>query len=140
MFRRVLCAGRRPLVSLVAILLPIVAGLLLFAIPKDDRVVPKALGCVVAAITFVLLLLGPGDVNVHWLARPFTASFHFAASGLGLWISLLLALSTFCAVLATNLKDQRNFVAQMLLLEGSMVGVFLAPELLVFARFWDFML
>src|SRR5438270_1652964 len=108
--------------------------------PKENRIIPKAAGCIVAAVTLVLPLLGPGDVNIHWLARPFTASFHFAASGVGLWLSLLLALSTFCAVLATNLKDQRNFVAQMLLLEGSMLGVFLARDLLVFALFWDFML
>jgi len=127
-------------VALVAILLPIVAGLLLFAVPKDDRIIAKAAGCIVAAITFVLLLLGPGDVNIHWLARPFNASFHFAASGLGLWISLLLALSTFCAILATKLTDQRNFIAQMLFLEGAMLGVFLARDLLAFALFWDFML
>lgn len=126
--------------SLIAIVLPILAGLLLFALPKEDRLVSKATGCVVAAITFVLLLLGPGEVNVHWLARPFTASFHFAATGLGLWISLLLALSTFCALLATNVKEQRNFIAQMLMLEGAMLGVFLARDLLAFALFWDLML
>jgi len=127
-------------VSLVAIVLPIIVALLLFALPKDDRVVAKAIGCVVAAVTFVLPLLGPGEVSIHWLSRPFTASFHFAATGLGLWISLLLALSTFCALLATNVKDQRNFIAQMLFLEGAMLGVFLTRDLLVFALFWDFML
>jgi NADH-quinone oxidoreductase subunit M len=126
--------------SLVLVLLPILAGLALFALPKDDRAVSKIAGCIVAAVTFVVPLLGPGEFSVRWLSRPFAASFHFSAAGLSLWLALLLALCTFCAILATNVKEQRAFIAWMLLLEGAMMGVFTARDLLVFALFWDLML
>jgi len=126
---------------LALMLLPIVAGLALFVLPKDERTVCKAVSAIIAASVFGLALFanGPG-VSAHWLSRPFTAAFHFADNGLSFWLVLLLALCTFCAVLASNVPNLRSFLALMLLLEGTMMGVFLARDLLVFALFWDLML
>jgi NADH-quinone oxidoreductase subunit M len=45
-----------------------------------------------------------------------------------------------CAVLASNVPRTRNMIAALLLLEGTMAGLFLARDLLVFALFWDAML
>jgi NADH-quinone oxidoreductase subunit M len=128
--------------SLVLILLPILAGCALFLLPRTDRALSRAIGCVVAAITFVLPLVAGGDGNfdAHWLSRPFTAALHFAWSGLSLWLVLLLALCTFCAVLATNMAQTRTMVALLLMLEGAMMGVFTARDILAFALFWDLML
>lgn len=128
--------------AILLVVVPILAGVLLFAVPPQERVLSRAAGAAVAAFTFVLPLWlgGDGTLRAHWLARPFTASFHFAWSGASLWLILLLALCTFCAVLAANAPQTRTMVALLLLLEGSMMGVFAARDLLLFALFWDLML
>ncbi|MBV9148959.1 MAG: hypothetical protein JO024_03775, partial [Candidatus Eremiobacteraeota bacterium] len=123
------------------VLLPLVAGFALFLLPRTDRVVCKATGCVIAAATFSLTLASSDQTqSVRWLSRPFTAAFHFSNSGLGYWIALLLALVTFCAILATTVPRMASFIALVLLLEGTMMGLFLARDLLLFALFWDAML
>ncbi len=128
--------------SLILILLPIVAGGALFLLPRTDRNLSRAAGCVVAAITFLLPLLSANDGTfaAHWLSRPFTASLHFAWGGVSLWLVLLLALCTFCAVLSTNMAQTRTMVALLLMLEGTMMGLFTARDILAFALFWDLML
>ena len=126
---------------LALVVLPIVAGFALFVLPQSDRVVSRATGCIVAAATFALALASSGESQTAtWLSRPFSAAFHFSNSGIGHWIVLLLALTTFCAILATSVPRMRSFIALMLLLEGTMMGVFLARDLLLFALFWDAML
>jgi NADH-quinone oxidoreductase subunit M len=126
---------------LATILLPIVAGLLLFALPRDDRNVSRAIGTLVGAATFFMLLFaGNQEWSFHWLSRPFEAAFHFGATPVSFWLSLMLALCTACAVAAARLPRMRGFTAMMLLLEGSMLGLFLARDLLAFALFWDLML
>ena len=128
--------------SLLLVVLPILAGLLLYALPANDRFVSKTAGCVVAAGTFVLAVMarGGGEFTHRWLSRPFAANFHFALGGISLWIVLLLAVCTFCAILAADVPRLRNFVALLLWLEGTMIGVFTARDLLAFALFWDLML
>ncbi len=128
--------------ALVLILLPIVAGFALFLLPRTDRLVSRVVGCAVAAITFFLPLIAGSDGTfaARWLSRPFTASLHWSWGGLAFWIVLLLALCTFCAVLATNMVQTRTMVALLLLLEGTMMGVFMARDILAFALFWDLML
>lgn len=129
-----------PLV-LVTILLPIAAGGLLYALPRGDRINSRAIGTAVALVTFgTLLAEGYGQWSFRWLSRPFAATFHFGATPISLWIALLLAMSTACAIAATRVARTRDFVALMLLLEGTMLGLFLARDLLVFALFWDLML
>ncbi len=129
------------MLAVALILLPIVAGLVLFAIPDPKGNTSKIIGTVVAALTFVMALgSNQTEFSMRWLSRPFTASFHFGATSVSFWLVLLLALCTFSAILATNISRQRDFIAQMLLLEGTMMGVFLARDLLAFALFWDLML
>ena len=126
---------------LALVLLPVFAGLALFFIPKDDRTISKGVAALTGALTFGLALAAHGQsFGAHWLVRPFTANFHFADNGISFWIALLLAVCTFSAALATNVPRTTYFLAWLLLLEGSMMGVFLARDLLVFALFWDLML
>jgi len=126
---------------LAAILLPFVAGALLFALPRNDRVLCRVVGVGVAIATFALVIAaGHGEWSHRWLSRPFVAVFHFGSSPLSLWLSLLLALCTACAIAATRIPRARDFVALLLMLEGSMLGLFLARDLLLFALFWDLML
>jgi NADH-quinone oxidoreductase subunit M len=126
---------------IATILLPIIAGGLLFALPRQDRILSRTLGTGVAAATFAMLLAaGHAEWSVRWLSRPFQAAFHFGATPISFWIALLLAICTACAVAAARIPRLRDFVALMLMLEGTMLGLFLARDLLVFALFWDLML
>ena len=88
----------------------------------------------------MLLAARDGEWSVRWLSRPFVAAFHFGATPISFWIALLLATCTACAIPATRVARTRDFVALMLMLEGTMLGLFLARDLLVFALFWDLML
>ncbi len=126
---------------LATILLPILAGGLLFALPRQDRILSRTLGTGVAAATFgMLFAAGHAEWSVRWLSRPFQAAFHFGATPISFWIALLLAICTACAIAAARVPRLRDFVALMLMLEGTMLGLFLARDLLVFALFWDLML
>lgn len=126
---------------LAVILLPIVAGFLCFTFPRNDVRLPKIFGALVAVATFVMLIVGRNqEWSLRWLSRPFAAAFHFGATNISFWIALLLAITTLCAVLASSLPRRRNFIGQLLLLEGTMLGLFLARDLLTFALFWDLML
>ncbi|HEY1654548.1 MAG TPA: NADH-quinone oxidoreductase subunit M [Candidatus Tumulicola sp.] len=126
---------------LASILLPFVAGGLLFALPRDERNVSRTAGTVVSVAAFFLVLMAGGqEWSFRWLARPFVAAFHFGATPVSFWLALLTALCTACAIATVKLPRTRGFVALMLLLEGSMLGLFLARDLLLFAFFWDVML
>jgi NADH-quinone oxidoreductase subunit M len=126
---------------LSSILLPIFAGALLFGLPREDRRISRGAGTVVAVATFALILLaGTQQWSFRWLSRPFVSAFHFGATPISFWIALLLALCTACAIASTRIARARDFIALMLLLEGTMLGLFLARDLLVFALFWDLML
>lgn len=126
---------------IATILLPMAAGGLLFALPRNDRLISRAAGTAVALITFAMLVAAKnGEWSVRWLSRPFHSAFHFGTTPLSLWIALLLALCTACAIATTRVARTRDFVSLLLLLEGTMLGLFLARDLLVFALFWDLML
>jgi NADH-quinone oxidoreductase subunit M len=128
---------------LLLVLVPIIAGLVMLMLRGENPIAAKATGAIVSAGTFVGALLvwtGGSEFSFRWLSRPFESAFHFGATGISIWLVLLLTVCTFCAVLATNMPRTREFVAQLLLLEGTMLGLFLARDLLVFALFWDLML
>jgi len=127
---------------LAVILLPIVVGFALLAV-KPDPVFSKTAGAITAVATFAGALLmrsGGSEISIRWLSRPFESALHFGATGLSIWLVLLLTVVTFSAVLAVNVPRAGEFIGQLLLLEGTMLGLFLARDLLVFALFWDLML
>ncbi len=124
------------------VLVPILVGLGLYALPRSAENAARNVGVVVGFGSFVVALLGANapDESVRWLSRPFAANFHVGLDGVSYWIVLLLALATGCALVVTRVPRVRDFVAQMLLLQGAMTGVFVARDLLLFALFWDLML
>ncbi|MBV9718530.1 MAG: NADH-quinone oxidoreductase subunit M [Candidatus Eremiobacteraeota bacterium] len=126
---------------LLTILLPIAAGGAMFVLPRGSERPARAIGTAVALVTFALLIVGGhSEWSVRWLSRPFVAAFHFGATSVSFWIALMLALCTASAVATARVERTRDFVALMLMLEGTMLGLFLAKDLLVFALFWDLML
>jgi NADH-quinone oxidoreductase subunit M len=125
------------------VLVPIVVGLALYALPRRAEEAAKWIGVIVAFAMFLLAVAAGGapDESLRWLQRPFSASFHVGLGhGAAYWIVLLLTLATGCALMVVRLPRQRDFVAQMLLELGAMTGVFVARDLLLFALFWDLML
>ena len=121
------------------------AGFLAFALPKGAAALAKWYGVAVAVAGFVLIeLMNPwhpvADESTRWLSYPFTANYHLGLGGISYALVQMLAVCTICSLLATNVPRQRNFVALLLLLEGSMLGLFLARDLLLFALLWDAML
>ncbi len=121
---------------------PIVAGLLLYAVPRRSGHAAALAAAVVAGLTFILALADPhgADASARWLSRPFAASFHLGFGPLSYWIVLLLSLATFGGALTLSGPRARDIAAQLLVLQGAMNGVFLAKDLLLFALFWDLML
>jgi NADH-quinone oxidoreductase subunit M len=129
------------MIILATILLPMIAGAALYALPADDRRVSKVIGALVAVATFVMLLVGrDAEWSVRWLSRPFESAFDFGATPISFWIAIMLALCTACAILATNVPRARSMISLLLFLEGAMLGMFLARDVLAFALFWDLML
>jgi len=124
------------------ILVPIVAGLLLYFVPRKQSRMATALAAVIAALTFILAVADPhaADASVRWLSRPFTASFHVGFGVISYWLVVLLSLCTFGASLAIRGNRSRDLAAQLLVLQGAMNGLFLAKDVLLFALFWDLML
>ncbi|HEY6234061.1 MAG TPA: NADH-quinone oxidoreductase subunit M [Candidatus Elarobacter sp.] len=121
---------------------PILIGLALYAVPRERVAVARIVAAAVAALTFALAVADPhaADASLHWLSRPFDASFHLGFGPVSYWIVLLLSLATFGGALAASGPRSRDIAAQLLILQGAMNGVFLAKDLLLFALFWDLML
>ncbi|MBV8375271.1 MAG: NADH-quinone oxidoreductase subunit M [Candidatus Eremiobacteraeota bacterium] len=133
--------GSALMLVLAVILLPILVAGLLLALPRNDRNLSQSIGTLVALVTLILLGLARNqEWSYRWLSRPFEASFHFGPTPISFWIAYLLALCTLCAIASASVPRMRDFTAQMLLLQGTMNGLFLARDLLVFALFWDLML
>lgn len=126
----------------VLVLGPIIIGLILYALPKGAGALARGIGVTVAALSFILIALKQGapDASLPWLARPFTAAFHLGYGPISYWVVLLLAAVTFSGLVALRIPREREFTAQMLILQGAMNGVFLSKDLLLFALFWDLML
>jgi NADH-quinone oxidoreductase subunit M len=124
------------------VLVPILAGFLVFALPRSAEAQARWTGVVISFMAFGVAAFGYGaqDESHVWLQRPFSASFHVGLNGPGFWLVLLLTLSTGCALMVARVPRPRDFTAQMLLLLGAMTGVFVARDLLLFALFWDLML
>ncbi|TAM87768.1 NADH-quinone oxidoreductase subunit M [bacterium] len=126
------------------VLLPIVLGFAAYALPKGGNGIARGFGVVVSLLELLLVAVQYGSVgrqeSLPWFSSPWSAAFHFGSSQISLLFCALLAVITLAAVIATQVPRARDFVAQMLLLEGTMMGLFLARDLLVFALFWDAML
>ncbi len=130
------------MIELLLILVPVVIGAAMqFGRDDENEKWSRWTGALVAAVMFFLALASRGtEWSFRWLSRPFTSAFHFGPTAISYWIVLLLAVCTFSAILAVNQPRRRRFIGQLLMLEGTMMGLFLARDLLAFALFWDAML
>lgn len=133
------------------ILAPFAAALLMTATSQRDGKAAGRLALLLALVPLVLsvILLGKGDYASHaydWFRLPgsqATVRFVFMADGLSVWMSALATLLSFVALLAARsaLNERyREFAVGLLVLEGTMLGTFLAGDAVLFFFFFEAMI
>ena len=135
---------------LTLILLPIIASLVLGIAPLKDRKLVSLVGGLVSAVAFTIsmwILEGykgdSGELQMifreHWITS-LGVEFHIGIDGLSVW---MLALTTLLSTIAIGFgalyitENTKRFVASVLLLEGAIVGSFLALDLILFFTFFE---
>ena len=135
----------------LAIFTPIVFGLLVLAVGRDDRLgLTRGLSLFGAIVSFVVTLpLYTGFDNttadmqfverVSWI-DAFNVFYHVGIDGISLWFVLLTAFVTIIVVAAgweVITKKVAQYMAAFLILSGFMVGVFSALDGLLFYVFFE---
>jgi hypothetical protein len=66
----------------VLVILPILAGLALYLVPRSAEATAKWIGAAVAFGCFFIALASANapDESLRWLSRPFAASFHVGSA------------------------------------------------------------
>lgn len=138
------------LISL-AIWLPIVAGVLLLALGRDENAKAVRWMALVAAIASFLVtipLITGFDTttaamqfqeNIAWIER-FRVRYHLGLDGISVWFVLLTAFITIIVVIAAwEVIDERvnQYMGAFLILSGIMIGVFSALDGLLFYVFFE---
>lgn len=134
---------------------PLLGLLVLLFIPREQKDTIRLVTLITTLITFalsiwMLTLFNPGnpglqiEMKLPWITvAGFTITYYLAVDGMSILLVLLTTLLTPLAILSTwNDVEERvkEFMAWFLLLETSMVGVFLAQDLFLFFIFWEFTL
>ncbi|MFQ5642047.1 MAG: NuoM family protein, partial [bacterium] len=139
-----------PILSLLTFL-PLAGALILWVIPEEKVMKQWTLGT--AALSFLLSLLllpffeaGVSDMQFveqyNWIT-PMGVHYHIGVDGISLW---LIILSTFLSVLTVifswnTIKNHlREYLLCLLGLEFTLIGVFVAVDLVLFFLFWEVML
>jgi len=135
----------------LAIFTPIVFGLLVLALGRDDR--PgltrklSLLGAIVSFLVTIPLYTGFDNTtaamqfvqNTPWI-ETFNINYHLGVDGISLWFVLLTAFITIIVVAAgweVITKNVAQYMAAFLILSGLMVGVFCALDGLLFYVFFE---
>jgi NADH-quinone oxidoreductase subunit M len=135
-------------------LIPLIGALTIFFVRQDDRRGSEYWGILFSGVTFILALLllflgfhGDYDEMKFIAVRDWVPSlgiqFKMGIDGISLWMVLLTAfLTPICIYFSADsiVKGYREFVALLLFLETSMLGVFLSLDLVLFYVFWEAML
>ena len=139
-----------PLLS-IAIWCPIIFGVLVFAIGRDDKpAMTRGLSLVGAIVSFVVSLpIVSGFDNARhgmqfvekfaWIDR-FNVNYSLGVDGISLWFVVLTAFITVIAVIAGwEVIEQRvaQYMGAFLILSGIMIGVFCALDGLLFYVFFE---
>ena len=129
---------------------PIIAGLLVLLIPRNQDNLIRWVSFVLSLIPFGFTMWlwfnfqqnAPGfqfEQQIVWYP-PLNSSYHVGVNGISLTMVLLTTLLTPLAILASfSIKERvRTYMVLFFLLEMGMLGVFLSLDLLIFFVFWEF--
>ncbi|HLR78363.1 MAG TPA: NADH-quinone oxidoreductase subunit M, partial [Burkholderiaceae bacterium] len=135
----------------LAIFVPIVAGLVVLALGRDDRPgftrMLSLIGSVLGLLVTIPLYTGfnPDTADMQFVEKTpwietFAVNYHLGIDGISLWFVLLTAFITVIVVIAgweviTNRIAQ--YMASFLILSGMMVGVFAALDGMLFYIFFE---
>ena len=135
----------------LAIWLPILAGVVLLALGRDDNARAVrwfALAAAIAAFLVTIPLITGFDTtsaalqfqtNLPWIER-FHANYHLGVDGISVWFVLLTAFVTVIVVIsAWEVITERvnQYFGAFLILSGLMIGVFAAVDGLLFYTFFE---
>ncbi len=139
----------------LAIFIPIVGGLLLYAAGKIDKNLEKSMGWIAAGIAFLpVVLIGSATADVlgknfvrhvyPWIPSV-NITFGFYLDALSVAIALIIAFVSFLATIYSigymkHEQGQTGYYANVLVFIGGMLGVIFSSNLLQFYVFWELML
>lgn len=135
----------------LTIFTPIVAGLLVLALGRDDRAnftrTLALIGSVIAFLITLPLITGfdPSTANMQFVEfapwiNTFSVNYHLGIDGISLWFIPLTAFITIIVVLAGwEVVKERipQYMGAFLILSGLMIGVFAALDGLLFYIFFE---
>jgi NADH-quinone oxidoreductase subunit M len=141
-----------PILSLL-IFFPVLGGILLLGIGKENVKGVKIMALVISLLEFVISLplwfffdkttYHMQFVERHSWIKLFNIEYYLGIDGISVLFVLLSALVTILCVLVSwnsiEIKVKEFFVS-LLLLEGAMIGVFCALDFFLFYIFWEAML
>jgi NADH-quinone oxidoreductase subunit M len=126
---------------LIFLLIPIIAGVLLFITKKETSANAIAIGAgLLTLLGAVYLALNKIDnFDATWLLS-INSRFVLQADGLAKILVLLTAISfpaIFMATQKNQIQNKNSFLGLMLLTQAGLMGVFLAGDALLFYFFWE---
>jgi NADH-quinone oxidoreductase subunit M len=135
----------------LAIFVPIIAGLIVLLVGRDDNPGParavSLVGAIAGFLVTVPLYMGfnPATADMQFVEKTswietFAVNYHLGVDGISLWFVLLTAFITIIVVLAgweviTSRVSQ--YMAAFLVLSGLMIGVFVALDGMLFYVFFE---
>jgi NADH-quinone oxidoreductase subunit M len=135
----------------VVIFLPLVAFLIILALPKENHNAIRMFSLIGSLVVFVVSLglispvwsSGAGkfafETNQPWIQSP-AINYHIGLDGISLWLVMLSTLLTpLCVLVSWRYIDKhiKQFYGFLLLLEFGLVGVFCALDFFLFFVFWE---
>lgn len=135
----------------LSIFVPIVAGLLVLALGRDDRAnFTRTLALIGAIASFLVTIplytgFDPSTADLQFVEltpwiETFSVNYHLGVDGISLWFVLLTAFITIIVVLAgwEVIKDRvPQYMGAFLILSGLMIGVFAAADGMLFYIFFE---
>ncbi|HIC44152.1 MAG TPA: NADH-quinone oxidoreductase subunit M [Sulfurimonas sp.] len=129
----------------ILIFFPFVAAMLGFMVNKDSM---RAYGIAVSGIEFALSLWlwyefdgsngGFQFTEMIALVPAFGISYQLGLDGISLFIVIMSTLITFIGIMSlTEKRDVKNMIITLLVLEMTMVGVFVSLDAILFYVFWE---
>ena len=133
------------------IFLPLVAFLIIMALPKEHHNAIRMFSLIASLAIFVVSLgliapvwaEAPGKFALErsdlWISTP-AINYHVGLDGISLWLVLLSTLLTpLCVLVSWKSIDKhiKQFFAFLLLLEFGLIGVFCALDFFLFFVFWE---
>lgn len=126
------------------IVIPLLSGLIAFAVKQEKSVKSWALlSSIATLVVSVMAVVTKNDSWLHyekaWMA-DLGSSFNVGLDGMGKVLCLLTGISfpvIFIATWNNSYKKPNNFFALMLLSQAGLMGVFVAMDALLFYFFWE---